>query len=263
MPKFVLFIFLLLGAYQLQAQTWEVGGSLGGSGYIGDLNPNHPVKISGPSAGVFVKRNFDGYLSARITFSYARFGAADSTSSSQQFRDRNLSFTDGVKELTAIGEFNFLKYIPDAGPNKFTPFIYTGIGIAAYAPRASFAGQNVGLRQLKTEGQITQYGNNTVVIPYGVGIKYNIGGKFNLAADIGYRYTFTDYLDDVSGNYADKSKMTSGFAQALSDRSGEKTGVYIGTPGTQRGDFKPRDTYFLLNFTISYTFVTQRCYFQN
>jgi hypothetical protein len=41
---------------------------------------------------------------------------------------------------------------------------------------------------------------NTVLIPYGIGIKYNIGGKFSLAADMGYRYTFTDYLDDVSGN---------------------------------------------------------------
>ncbi len=263
MPKIVLLIFLLLATCTLQAQTWEVGGTLGGAGYIGDLNPNNPVIISGPSAGLFVKRNFDGYLSARLTFSYAKFGAADSTSSSQQFRDRNLSFTDGIKELTAIGEFNFLKYIPDAGPNKFTPFIYAGIGITAYAPHAVYNGRTYGLRQLKTEGQAAPYGTSTVVIPYGVGIKYNIYGKFNVGADIGYRYTFTDYLDDVSGNYADKNKLASSYAKALSDRSGEKTGVYIGTAGTQRGDFKPRDTYFLLNFTISYTFVTQRCYFQN
>lgn len=260
MPKFLLFIFLLLVSYHLQAQTWEIGGSIGGAGYIGDLNPNNPVKISGISGGLFVKRNFDGYLSARLTFSYGKFGAADSTSSSQQFRDRNLNFTDGVKEISAIGEFNFLKYIPDAGPNKFTPFIYAGIGISGFAPRTNYNGASVDLRELKTEDQQKQYGDNTVVIPYGVGIKYNIGGKFSLAADIGYRYTFTDYLDDVSGVYANKSKLT-GTARALSDRSGERTGVYIGSAGTQRGDFKPRDTYFLIGFTISYTFVTQRCYY--
>lgn len=260
MPKFLLFIFLLLVSYHLQAQTWEVGGSIGGAGYIGDLNPNNPVKISGISGGLFVKRNFDGYLSARLTFSYGKFGAADSTSSSQQFRDRNLSFTDGVKEISAIGEFNFLKYIPDAGPNKFTPFIYAGIGISGFAPRTNYNGASVNLRELKTEDQQKQYGDNTVVIPYGVGIKYNIGGKFSLAADIGYRYTFTDYLDDVSGVYANKSKLA-GTARALSDRSGERTGIYIGSAGTQRGDFKPRDTYFLIGFTISYTFVTQRCYY--
>lgn len=260
MPKFVLFIFLLLFSYHLQAQTWEIGGSLGAAGYIGDLNPNNPVKVSGASAGLFVKRNFDGYFSAKLNFAYGRIAAADSTSSSQQFRDRNLSFTDGIKELSVIGEFNFLKYIPDAGPNKFTPYIYAGLGLAAYSPRAIYNGQTLDLRQLKTEGETTPYGNNTVVIPYGVGVKYNIGGKFSLAADIGYRYTFTDYLDDVSGVYADKSKLT-GYALKLSDRSGERTGVYTGTAGTQRGDFKPRDTYFLIGFTISYTFVSQKCYY--
>ncbi|WP_184542543.1 DUF6089 family protein [Mucilaginibacter sp. FT3.2] len=260
MPKFVLFIFLLLVSYHLQAQTWEIGGSFGAAGYMGDLNPNNPVKVSGASAGLFVKRNFDGYFSAKLNFAYGRIAAADSTSSSQQFRDRNLSFTDGIKELSVIGEFNFLKYIPDAGPNKFTPFIYAGLGLAAYDPRTVYNGSMVALRPLKTEGEKTPYGNNTVVIPYGVGIKYNIGGKFTMAADIGYRYTFTDYLDDVSGVYADKSKLT-GIARALSDRSGENSGVYIGTAGTQRGDFKPRDTYFLVGFSISYTFVSQKCYY--
>jgi hypothetical protein len=262
MPKFLLFIFLLLVTYQLQAQTWEIGGSLGGAGYIGDLNPNNPIKISGGSAGLFVKRNFDGYFSAKLNFAYGKIGAGDSTSSSQQFRERNLSFTDGLKELSIIGEFNFMKYIPDAGPNKFTPYIYSGVGITGYVPRTVYNNQSVGLRELKTEGQTTPYGRNTVVIPYGVGIKYNIGYKFTVAADIGYRYTFTDYLDDVSGTYADKSKLT-GMSKALSDRSGELNGYYIGSAGSQRGDFKPRDTYFLVGFTISYTFVTQRCYFQN
>jgi len=262
MPKFVLFALLFIFSYHVQAQTWEVGGAIGGAGYIGDLNPDNPVKISGASAGLYVKRNFDGYFSAKLNFSYAKFGAADSTSSSQQFRDRNLSFTDGVMELAVIGEFNFLKYIPDAGPNKFTPFIYAGIGVSTYDPRTTYNGSTGSLRQLKTEGQKTQYGDNTMVIPYGVGVKYNIGGKFSLAADMGYRYAFTDYLDDVSGTYADKSKLT-GVARALSDRSGEKTGIYIGSAGTQRGDLKPRDSYFIVGLTISYTFVTKRCYFQN
>jgi hypothetical protein len=62
--------------------------------------------------------------------------------------------------------------------------------------------------------------------------------------------------------YADKSKLT-GVARALSDRSGEKAGIYIGSAGTQRGDLKPRDSYFIVGLTISYTFVTKRCYFQN
>src|ERR1700754_3791930 len=107
MPKFVAFIVLLFISYHLQAQTWEVGGALGGAGYIGDLNPNNPVKVSGAMGSLFVKRNFDGYLSARLNFTYGKISAADSTSGSQQFRDRNLSFKDPIKEISLIGEFNF------------------------------------------------------------------------------------------------------------------------------------------------------------
>lgn len=261
MPKFLLFTILLFLTCRLHAQTWEIGGSIGGAGYIGDLNPNNPVKISGVSAGVFGKRNFDGYFSAKLNVGVGNIAAYDSRSNNQQFRDRNLNFKDQLREVSLTGEFNFMNYIPDAGRNKYTPYIFTGIGITSYAPRAQdYNGGEVGLRQLKTEGQLKPYGNNTVVIPYGLGIKYNLSGKFTIMADMGYRYAFTDYLDDVSGVYADKSKMTP-FVAGLSDRSGEKTGNFIGTVGSQRGDFKSHDTYFFLNFTISFTFVTANCYF--
>lgn len=261
MPKYLLLTVLLFLTYQLRAQTWEIGGSIGGAGYIGDLNPNNPVKISGVSAGVFGKRNFDGYFSAKLNVGIGNIAAYDSRSGYPQFRDRNLNFKDQLREVSLTGEFNFMNYIPDAGRNKYTPYIFTGIGIASYAPRAQdFNGGAFGLRQLKTEGQLKPYGNNTVVIPYGLGIKYNLSGKFTIMADMGYRYAFTDYLDDVSGVYADKSKMPA-LAAALSDRSGEKTGVYTGTVGSQRGDFKSHDTYFFLNFTIAFPFVTANCYF--
>ncbi len=80
-------------------------------------------------------------------------------------------------------------------------------------------------------------------------------------ADIGYRNPTTDYLDDVSGNYADKARFISPLAAALSDRSGEKTGIYTGAAGTQRGDGRKRDTYLFVNFTLSFTFVTANCYY--
>ena len=260
MPKFVTLLFFLLVSYQLRAQTWEVGGALGGAGYIGDLNPNNPIKVSGISGGLFVKRNFDGYFAAKLNFIYGKISADDSKSNSQQFRDRNLSFNDPLKEISITGEFNFLNYIPDAGPHKYTPYIYTGIGLTAYAPRADYQGRSYGLRQLRTEGESSAYGKSTIVIPYGVGLKYNFNGKWTVAGDLGYRYTLTDYLDDVSKVYPNPGQLPNDLSRALSDRSGE-----VGKPqnaiGSQRGDFKSHDTYFFFGFTISYTFVTQRCYY--
>lgn len=261
MLKIYAFCVLLFISLSVQAQTWEFGGNIGAAGYIGDLNINNPVKPSGAQAGLFVKRNFNRYLALKLNYSFGQIAGADSTSNIQQFRDRNLSFKTPLKELSLMTELNFMSYIPDAGKNLYTPYIYAGVGVTAYAPRATYNGEVFGLRQLRTEGQDNQYAKTAIVVPFGAGIKYNISGKWTMAADIGYRYTNTDYLDDVSRNYANPAALNSNIAKALADRSGERTGNYIGTPGSQRGDYRPTDFYVFVGFTLSYTFVTQACYY--
>jgi len=260
MPKIVLFIFLLFCTCSLKAQTWEIGIAAGGSGYMGDLNTHNPVKISGPSVSGFLKRNFDGYLSARANFTFGTISAADSNSSDAQFRARNLSFKTTLSEISLLCEFNFMNYIPEAGKNKYTPYIFLGVASVSYNPTTIYNGQKYSLRDLKTEDQKKPYPNTAFSIPYGLGFKYNIFGKLTMGIELGYRNPNTDYLDDVGGYYPNKANL-SPIAQALSDRSGETTGVYIGSPGTQRGDLVPRDTYFFTQITFSYTFVTQKCYF--
>jgi opacity protein-like surface antigen len=259
MPKFILVLFLFLISCSLKAQTWEVGVGAGAAGYMGDLNPNNPLKVSGPSASLFVKRNFDGYFSLRANFTYGEIAAADSNSKDAQFRQRNLSFNDKLLEGALMMEFNFFSYIPDAGKNKWTPYLYLGLAGVNYNPTTIFEGQTYNLRGAETNGEKT-FSTLAISIPYGAGVKYNIDGKFTIGAEIGYRNPNTDYLDDVSGYYPSKAGLAP-IQQALSDRSGEKTGVYIGTPGTQRGDLNPRDTYFFTQITFSYTFVTEKCYF--
>lgn len=262
MLKFSASILLIFISFNLQAQTWEFGLGGGGAAYMGDLNQTNPVKFSGGAGSIFVKRNFNAYLSARLTYTYGSISAADSTSNDPLIAQRNLSFTDHLNEISVIGELNFMSYIPDVSHNRYTPFIYLGIASVHYNPTTIYGGQKYDLRPLMTEGEAKPYPNSAIAIPYGVGIKYNITGKWNLIADIGYRQPNTDYLDDVSGTYADPAKLHSDIARILSDRSGEKTGNYIGTPGSQRGDFRPHDTYMFAQFTISYTFVTQKCYFE-
>jgi hypothetical protein len=261
MPKYIAALFILFISLNVQAQTWEIGGGAGMAGYIGDLNINNPVKPSGGFAALFVKRNFNRYISAKLSYTFGQISGADSTSDYQQFRDRNLSFTTPLKELSLVAEFNFMSYIPEAGKNLYTPYIYAGGGITAFAPRTTYHGEIISLRNLRTEGQNRAYAKNTLVLPFGAGIKYNISGKWTLAADVGYRITRTDYLDDVSGAYAPASALPNSTSIKLADRSGERNGVYIGTPGTQRGDYRPRDFYMFAGFTISYTFVTQQCYY--
>jgi opacity protein-like surface antigen len=262
MLKFVTAILLIFISFNLQAQTWEIGMGGGGAAYMGDLNPTNPLKFSGGVGSIFVKRNFNPYLSARLTYTYGSISAADSTSSDPLTRQRNLSFTDHLSEISLIGEFNFMNYLAGVSHNRYTPFIYLGVATVNYNPTAIYRGTKYDLRSLETEGESKPYPNNAISIPYGVGIKYNITGNWNLIADIGYRQPNTDYLDDVSGTYPDPGKLHSDVARILSDPSGEKTGSYVGTPGSQRGDMRPHDTYMFTQFTISYTFVTEKCYFE-
>ncbi|WP_158824834.1 DUF6089 family protein [Mucilaginibacter lacusdianchii] len=258
--KFVLFV-ILSSASVCYAQTWELGVTAGAAGYMGDLNQRNVVKPSGFALGGFVKRNINGYLSAKVQYMLGQIQGADSTSKYEQFRNRNLSFVTRLQEVSLIGEFNFMEYQPENGKNIFTPFIYAGIGTVKYTPRAMYQGEMYDLRPLTTEGQSKPYKNTAFSIPYGVGIKYNFSGKLNLIADIGYRNPRTDYLDDVAGYYAPKAGVNNPVALALSDRSGERLPTNIGTAGTQRGDLRNRDTYWFFGLTISYTFVTQNCYF--
>lgn len=253
-------VFILLSiACNVQAQSWEVGGSVGGAGYMGDLNPNNPLKMSGGTAGLMVKRNFNQYLSASIHYSVASIAGADSTSNNPQFVNRNLSFKTPLSEISLVGELNFLKYIPSVTANRFTPYVFAGAGLTTFKPQTVYNGVTLDLAPFRTEGQTTQYGNKAISAIYGAGIKYNFADAWNIIADIGYRHAFTDYLDDVSGVYAQVSSFNNdptSLAFALADR-----GLTPGYPGSQRGDFRPHDTYLFINLTISFTFITAKCYY--
>jgi hypothetical protein len=256
MAKFLALIFLVFISFTVQAQSWEVGGLIGGAGYMGDLNQTNPLKVSGIAAGLFVKRNFNGYLSAKLGYTYGTISGADSLSKNQQDRDRNLSFRTQLNEVSLTAEFNLMKYIPSVSQNMYTPYIFAGIAYTHYNPQADYAGQTYNLRPLQTEGKA--YAESAIAVPFGVGIKYNIAGALTLAAELGYRTAYTDYLDDVSGHYADKSIFPpASVALALSDRTVGQTAA----AGTQRGDMRPHDTYMFVGFTISYTFITQKCYY--
>src|ERR1700743_2024491 len=157
MPRFVLFLFFITLTYNLKAQTWEFGAGVGAAGYMGDLNINNPVKVSGPSASVFIKKNFNGYLGLKAEGTFGIISAADSNSNSAQLQQRNLSFTTTLAEVSLMAEFNFMDYIPQIGKNKFTPYFFLGVSAVNYSPTTIYNGQKYDLRQAATEGEKKPY----------------------------------------------------------------------------------------------------------
>jgi len=253
-------LFLLFMAIQSKAQeaTWEIGLAGGGAGYIGDLNPSNPLKISGLSGGLFVKRNFNSYLGLRLNYTYGQIRADDAKSIHAQFQERNLRFKTDLNEFSTLLDFNFFNFSAGSGGRRFTPYLFAGVGAVVFKPTATYHGVTYRLDYQLTEGQPDGYKNYALSIPYGGGIRYNYKDAWTIFSEIGYRNAYTDYLDDVSGVYPVNPRYVGNGADQvnLSDPSLHQ----IGVAGTQRGDFRKRDTYLFVSVGISFTFVNSKCY---
>lgn len=250
--RFILFLILSLPAFPVLAQTWETGVFGGVSGYMGDINPRKFYQVNDAAYGLQVKRNFDGYWSAKLNLMQGTIAGSDSWSDNAYQQDRNLSFYSSITEASLQVEFNFFKYLAGVSRVRITPFLFTGIGGVMYEPKVNLSGQVYNLRDYNTEGQTAPYQNKVLSVPYGFGVKYNIRGSWNLIGEVGYRTAFTDYLDDVSQKYP--TSFSSATQQLLSTR-----GSANAFPDTQRGDYRKRDTYMFAGLSLTYTFVSRKC----
>lgn len=259
MRRLILVICFLSPYLFASAQTWEAGVSVGASGYMGDLNPVVPYKFTDPAFGGMIKRNFNGYLSAKLAVLNGKVRAADASSDNSYQQDRNLHFRSSVTELSLQIEFNLFNYLPGFqagfGAKRLSPYLFTGGAGFSFNPVTDYNGDEIELHPLQTEA--VNYKKYALSIPYGAGVKYNITGNWNIIGEIGYRTAFTDYLDDVSGRYPDFAVTTpeSPLTPVLSDRSP----VVANRAGLQRGDFRKRDTYMFSLISLTYTFVSTKC----
>lgn len=259
----ILIIVFLGMISSVSAQTWEVGGFAGGSGYMGDLNPNKPYKFSGMAVGGQVKRNLDGYWALKLNVMHGKIAADDAKSNNQFQKERNINFFSPVTEVSFQTEFNFLNYFPGSlpgnGTRRSTPYLFAGIGGVLFNPKAHYNGEEFLLNNYITEGEdlSDRYNRYAISIPYGAGYKHNITGNWNLIGEIGYRTAFTDFLDDVSGVYP--SFLVPDFNTLDGVLSDPSLNPQIGRPGGQRGDFRKRDTYMFAGISLTYTFVSLKC----
>lgn len=253
MKKLTCILLALCGSLALSAQkTNEIGIFLGGSYYIGELNPTgHLNSLTRPAAGIVYRHNI-GY---RVSFAgSALFGSVqgiDARTSSYEQQQRNLSFRSRIYELAARTEFNFIEYKIGDDKHQFTPFLFLGISVFNFNPKASYGNQWVALQPLKTEGQGKGYMRTQIAIPFGAGFKMNLAKRIGLVIEWGMRKTFTDYLDDVSTTYANPADLAANgpASVALADRSLGATGD---NTGRQRGNPRNKDWYCFTGLTLTF-----------
>ncbi len=268
MQKAFLIIVSLFLLQAAQAQFHEFGAIGGFTHYFGDLNPQFSFSMPRPAAGVFYRYNIKkrGAYRANINFGMLEF--RDDVNKEEHYKQRNLSFRTNVIEVTNLIEFNFLEYDKSQKKKWFTPYLATGFTLFFFNPEAKYNGKWYALQPLGTEGQndpnysgVKKYTLYNFAIPFIWGFKFSLS-KWNLGIEGGWRQTFTDYLDDVSGNYPSYASLpggSTGFAAQLSDRSGENGGERIGKPNYQRGESPKKDAYLFVGITVSYTIMRIQC----
>lgn len=234
----------------------------GGMNYIGDLNNESALTLPRLAGGVGLRYRFDNRWALRVEASYGQIGCDEDYNEL-----RNLSFRSDIIEGAVLAEFNFAPFGPGATERLWTPYLFGGLGVFHFNPMAMYTlgdGQEMWaeLQPLHTEGQgSTQYPDRKayarmqMCLPFGVGVKVRLGKNFSLAAEYGFRKTWTDYLDDVSKTYVEHDLLQSNsddgaLAEQLADRSGEVQEGYVNAAGVKRGDDSLDDWYAYLHVSL-------------
>lgn len=256
------------------AQVTEWGIMSGFSNYKGDLVVEGLLmKEVRPSLGLFYRTYDDETIfRSRFFLSYSQLSGHDNNyveknNPSFDFRvKRNLSFLTHYVEAGAILEMNFIERDYYVGMNEyfFRAYFLGGASLAYFRPTAEFQGKVYNLHKIQTEEK--SYTPACLSIPLGLGFETELTDNITIGLEGMYRFTSTDYLDDVSGNYAD--------IKAVKNRAG-LPGVYLAyrnlesqyptwsdtfakqnnKAGKARGNAKDRDgilsIYLTLAFSIS------------
>jgi hypothetical protein len=202
---------------------FTIGGGLGYNNYFGDLSPSAGLSTNfntvSPYFGGKVLFRFHPNFQLRAGLSYLEISASDAdvdpavNASYKSRYIRNLHFRNKIVEFTGMVEANLFPIARGFLKREyFDPYVFAGISIfsnnpqAVGAPGTTFAGEWTDLRPIRTENNGESRDNQIyspvqIAVPFGAGVKMRLSNNFDLGFEIGYRFTFTNYLDDVGTTY--------------------------------------------------------------
>jgi hypothetical protein len=219
--------------------------------YFGDINSSYRISAKPQLVSLGLEARLLSRFSARIEGAHYTMEGKDSWARPGSFEhQRNHSFTSKNWEGTFQVIYYFNPYQGDYYRRlAWEPYVGLGVGLTSYNPYKELRGETYYLRDLPTEPN-KEYGVTALIIPLSAGVKFKINDFTNLNVELGYRYTNTDYLDDVSGVYADLTNESI----ILQDLSNPKDliptaneNAYLQlVPGALRGNDSNRDAYLFI-----------------
>jgi opacity protein-like surface antigen len=252
-------LIALLMVINVGAQKLHLNLFAGVSNYSGDLQDKRfTLSQSNFAGGIGASYDLSDHIAVRSGITFASLSANDKYGRNAL---RNLNFTSRLMEINAGVEY----YITPLGTHSLTPYVFGGIALYHFDPYTrDTSSTKYYLEPLSTEGEGFIDGKNNYnltqfAIPFGAGVKLSLSDNVNVGMELGYRKLFTDYIDDVSGNFVDQSILFANRgskAVELAFRGDElKNGSSYPPAGTVRGSAK-KDWYYFAGFTASFRLFT-------
>ncbi len=251
---FFFFLFSII-SYTARSQDFFLNAFVGSSNYSGDLqDKKFSFSQSHPAFGFGLSFELNEKMQITGDFAYGKISAADKFGKN---KSRNLSFYSTIYEYSLGFEYtllNLYKY-------NVSPYLFVGIALFDFNPYTkSVDGNPIMLAELSTEGQgfyegRKEYKLRQYSIPFGGGFQWAINDNKRIGIVLGFRKTFTDYLDDVSTDYVPENILAANRGQKAANiayRGDELPGGVLTYPagGTKRGSPKSKDWYYFTGITF-------------
>ncbi len=258
------FLFSTMISTLVNGQTGylETGILAGTTAYSGEISTRNGIWGSGnfhPAGGVFLRYQMATHWAMRASLLQGTISGDDAQSDDPGHVMRNLSFASPLREAGLQLEYQ-LSGLSPANQFLFTPYVSAGVAVFGFNPKTRYAGQWVDLQPLGTEGQGSEayperrpYALTGVSFPLSAGIRIALTPRLTLGAEVGIRYTLTDYLDDVSTTYP-TLLYTEGGSSLTTALSNRMLIPKTFEPGKSysRGNPDSQDWYYFTGFSLSY-----------
>ncbi len=171
----ILGIFIFISSCIFSKAKGDLGLLIGGTYYLGDLNPTGLFRSPGVTCGLNYRYNINQRYVVKASFNWLMLSASDALSTDKYQQFRNNSFASNAFDLTPQFEFNFLPLKFAEHKRSFTPFISTGLGFAAFIGSSS---------------------TNKVVLPFTLGGRFALGNMWSIGFEWNARKLFSDKIDN-------------------------------------------------------------------
>jgi Outer membrane protein beta-barrel domain len=195
-----LFLFGTSFIPTISAQNWEVGTTIGGSLYNGDidvtpLTATPQIRFGG---GIFVGYHINNWLGIRLQANAGTLFADEKQYGSSAWKTRRgFAFSSPIYELALMPQIHPIRM------GRFEPFAFVGLAVASFSPTTNYNDPNPTADVDRTINErialdkITPFSTVTMAIPIGGGVRWFPSDRFAVGFEVGGRKTFSDFIDRI------------------------------------------------------------------